>query len=92
MSIFKTQGYATITLETGVNISSATTKKILYKNPEGATGFFTASLSGTTALTYQLTDTDLTVSGEWQFQAYVEIGGLNAFGNIVYQTISTPLS
>jgi hypothetical protein len=91
MSIFTDQGYSTITLETGVDCTSATVKRILWKNPNGTTGYFTATVTNTTALTYQATDTDWTVSGEWQFQAYVEIGGLNAYGDIVYQTIKAHL-
>ncbi len=91
MSIFTEQGYSTITLETGVDCTSATVKRILWKNPVGTTGYFTATLSGTTALTYQATDADWNVSGEWKFQAYVEIGGLNAYGEIVYETIKAHL-
>jgi hypothetical protein len=91
MKIFKDQGYSTITLETGLDLTSATVTRILYKNPIGGTGYFTATVSNTTALTYQATNSDWNYSGEWQFQAYVEIGGLKAYGDIVYQTIEAHL-
>ena len=87
MSLFTTQGYFTLVLETGVTITAATVSKILYKDPEGTTGFFDADISGTTALSYQFDNTEITVPGDWEFQAYVEIGGLRAYGDKVYQRV-----
>lgn len=91
MAVFKNQGYLTITAETGLDLTSATNPRILYKNPNGTTGHFVATKSGT-QLVYQCSDTDLDIAGEWQFQAFVEIGGLNAYGEIFRQTVETPIS
>lgn len=91
MSIFVEQGYSTITLDTGIDITAATVTRILYKNPSGVTGYFTASVVETTKLRFQLTDTSITANGPWQLQAYVEIGGLNAYGEIVTENIESHL-
>jgi hypothetical protein len=90
-NVFKNQGYFNLLLDTDIDLSSATVTRILYKNPRGASGYFTATVTATTKLSYQFTNADFAYSGEWQFQAYVEIGGLKAYGDIVYQTISNPL-
>ncbi len=91
MSIFIDQGYATITLDTGIDISAASVKRILYKDPRGTTGYFEATVVSTTKLQYQATNTSFAYSGEWRFQAYVELGGLKAYGDIVYETIKAHL-
>lgn len=80
-NIFKGQGYLTITLDTGINISTATTTNIKYKKPDGSSGSFTGSLSGTTKITYQCDDSSLDMAGYWDFQSHVVIGGVTAFGN-----------
>jgi hypothetical protein len=90
-AVFTTQGYLVIVLDTGIDLSLAATTKILYKKPTGVRGEFTATVFETTKLRYQFTNADLDVSGEWQFQAYVTIGGLNAYGEIVRQSIKKPL-
>jgi hypothetical protein len=91
MSVFKNQGYFVLTLNTGINISTATVTRINYKKPNGVTGYFEATISETTKLIYQLTNDDLDIAGLWQLQAYVEIGGLKAYGEIVYQEIKKPI-
>jgi hypothetical protein len=90
-SIFTTQGFLVIVLDTGIDLSLASVTKIIYKKPSGRKGEFTATVFETTKLRYQFTNADLDVSGEWQFQAYVIIGGLNAYGEIVRQSIKKPL-
>jgi hypothetical protein len=91
MSIFQNQGYFTITLETGVDLTSATVTQIKYVKPDGTKGDFEATVTDTTKLTYQFTNEDLDKSGNWKFQAYVIIGGLNAYGAIVNQRIEQTL-
>jgi hypothetical protein len=83
MSAFQTQGYYLLTLETGINIASAAVREIRYKKPNGTTGAWSADLVGTTQISYQMDNTDLDVAGNWRVQAYVLIGGLNAFGDVV---------
>jgi hypothetical protein len=83
MSIFVNQGYYLLTLETGIDISAASTKQIKYKKPDGTTGNWTATLQGTTQLKYQMDNDDLNIAGMWTFQAYVVIGGLDAYGGLL---------
>lgn len=89
--IFKNQGFFILTLDTGIDLTSATVTEIKYRKSNGERGEFTASVVDTTKLTYQFSNDDLDVAGLWQFQAYVEIGGLHAFGEIVTQDIKKPL-
>lgn len=90
-AIFTTQGYLVIVLDTGIDLSTASVTKILYRKPSGVKGEFTATVFETTKLRYQFTNTDLDLPGQWSFQAYVVIGGLNAYGEIVRQSISKTL-
>lgn len=85
MSLFTKQGYLTIRLDTGIDLValSATNFKIKYKKPDGTNGSFDAQIDGTTGIKYTLTNEDVQILGKWMFQAWVTIGGLNAFGEIV---------
>lgn len=91
MSYFITSGIITLRLDTEIDISTATVKKILYKKPSGVTGGWDAIADGNT-LTYDLTNTDIDITGVWQFQTYVEIGGEKGFGEIVEQVFMKPLN
>lgn len=90
MAKFITSGYMTLTLETGIDLSGATNATILYKTPSGRKGEFSATIDGTT-LTYQLTDNDVAVSGQWEFQSRVQIGGLTAYGDVARVTFKIPI-
>lgn len=87
MGIFKDQGYSILTLDTGIDISGATIKRILWVKPDKSTGYFDAELSGNKKLVYQASNETWDQEGKWYFQAYVEIGGLKAFGDIVNENI-----
>ena len=59
-------------LNTGIDISAATTANILYRKPSGATGSFTGSTDSDYYVVYTTTAAgDLDESGEWELQAYV---------------------
>lgn len=88
--LFTNTGQLTIYLDTGIDLTSATVTKIKYIKPNGVTGEWTATVSGT-ALTYDVSNTDIDVSGTWQFQAYIEIGGEIGRGEIVTQTFNKPI-
>ena len=80
MSVFVDQTLLTITANTGYSdLASATLTQILWQNPIGDTGEFTATVSGQ-SLVYQLSDGDIGISGVWKFQAYWEVGGLKGIG------------
>lgn len=90
MATFKNQGYYTITAATGIDLTSATNPRIYYKKPSGERGYWPATISGQ-SLTYTLTNDDFDVVGIWYFQAYVEIGGLKAYGSIFNEKVTLPL-
>lgn len=82
-NIYKGQTLLTIKLETGLDISSATVKKINYKKPDGTIGSWTASADGTTKLSYSITANDINQVGIWKMQAFVTIAGKDAYGDTV---------
>jgi len=82
MSVYVNQGYLLLILETGIDISAASVLKIKYKKPDGSSGNYPGTLHGTTQIQYQFANIDLNISGSWQFQAWVTIGGLDAYGDV----------
>lgn len=89
--VFKTQSLLSIIVETGYpSLAGASLKQIHYTKPDGTTGQWPAVVSGT-QLTYTVADGDISQAGQWRFQAYVEVGGLKAFGAIASQYFGQPL-
>lgn len=91
MAIHKGQSLLTIELDTGYDISSATSAKILYQKPDGTTGEFVGSVSDTTKISYSVADGDLDQSGTWIMQAYVEISSRKGYGAKAYVTLESNL-
>lgn len=59
-------------LNTGIDITAATTANILYEKPSGDTGSFTGATSSTSYVVYTTTAAgDLDEVGTWKLQAYV---------------------
>jgi len=93
MSVFQNQGLLTIKLDTGTNVSAASVRRILYKKPDGTTGYWTASsVENNTILVYNFIDTDLDQTGVSTFQAFVTISGRNGYGEYVQKEIKPKLS
>ena len=89
--VFQTQTLLVITAETGyASIVSATDTKIKYKKPNGKTGYFPGTISGT-ALTYQLVDGDIDMWGLWWFQASFIVAGKLGLGEIATHYFEKPL-
>ena len=89
--VFKNQSLLRITAETGYNdLASTDVHRILYTKPDGSSGFFEGTISGT-KLIYNLVAGDIDQEGYWNFQAYVEIGGLKGYGEIAKHYFSMPL-
>ena len=82
MAVFKNQSLLIIKIQTNYVLTGAEVKRILYKKPDNTTGFWEASIEGTTILTRQMTNGDIDQAGAWTFQAYAEIGGLKTFGDL----------
>lgn len=92
MSVFQNQGLLAIKLDTGTNVTSASVKRILYKKPDGTSGYWTASsVENDTILVYNFIDTDLDQTGVWTFQAFVTISGRNGYGEYVQKEIKPKL-
>jgi hypothetical protein len=66
---------------TNAELLSATLKRILYKKPNGAKGYFNAVVNGVN-LDYDFQTTTLTEPGTWCFEAYVKIGANTYLGAI----------
>lgn len=64
-----------IVLDCGIDISTATVRKIYAKSPVGGKKTWTAAASGTNSISYVLLPGDIDVSGNWQVQSYVEMPG-----------------
>lgn len=89
--VFKTQSLLSIVIETGYpSLGAASLKQIHYTKPSGTPGVWPATVSGT-QLTYTVTNGDIDEVGTWQFQAYIEIGGLKTYGAISNQFFGAPL-
>lgn len=80
-----------IVLDCGIDISSASVLKIHARKSSCQTVVWDAELDGTTAIKHVTTDGDLDVAGEWQLQAYVEIGSLKCRGEIATLTVQEAL-
>jgi hypothetical protein len=92
MSLFKGQSLLTLTVDTGYkDVASATVTKILYEKPNRKKGEFEAIVDGT-KLSYDVQNGDIDVAGMWKFQAYIEVGGLKGYGDIVIYNFEYPLS
>jgi hypothetical protein len=90
MSNYTRSGLPTIRLATSFNLSGAEVKRILYTKPDRTTGFWTATADGTD-LTYNLTNTDIDVAGDWKLQAYVEVSGEKGYGEITRINFKIPI-
>lgn len=64
-----------LTLETNVTISDASTFRIYYKKPNKSQGYWTGSISGTTAVTYTIPAGTLNKAGPWVVKAWVQYAG-----------------
>lgn len=85
-----------IRIQTDKDLTTATSKKINYTKPDTTTGQWTATLENGNELVYKTTDPggvwEISLSGEWKFQAEVVIGGLTwRSENIIKQTFLIPL-
>jgi hypothetical protein len=81
MSYYVGDSYTQISLDTGISLTGASVTRILYKKPNGIKGFWTATVLGT-SLQYQLQNDNIDQDGIWSVQAYVEIGGKKAYGQV----------
>lgn len=69
-----------IVLDCGVDVSTATVRKILVKKPGGAAAEWPAVADGTNRIKYVTVAGDLDTTGTWYLQAYVEMPGWQGRG------------
>lgn len=62
-------------------ISGAINTKILFSKPDGIAGEWIATIESNRYLIYQISGvTELDQAGEWDFQAYIELGNFKGKG------------
>jgi hypothetical protein len=83
---FKGQTLLQIQLDTGLDLSTATELKILYKKPDGTVGEW-VGVDSSTNIVYDFEDGDIDLEGTWRLQSYALIGGRVAYGDYVYLTV-----
>jgi hypothetical protein len=81
MSLYKTQSYLTLRVNTGIDLSGADVRRILYKKPSGTRGYWPATADGQ-VLVYAVQAGDIDQSGIWSFQSYIEVSGRKGFGDV----------
>jgi hypothetical protein len=90
MSLFNNQSLLSITLDCGTNVMTADITMIAYVRPDQTQGMWVGTPVGNT-IVYSFANGDINQSGNWQFQAYVEIGGRKTYGDIITKTFLEPL-
>ena len=86
MAIFVGQTLLIIELDTLVDLTTATTTDVFYKKPDGTTGTWTGTGSGT-VVSYDVQAGDIDQAGVWTFQPFVTIGGESAYGESIQETV-----
>lgn len=77
-----------IRLTSSFDLSTASDLRIYYTKPSGATGYWTAALSGTTGIEYTTSSaSDLDESGQWLFQGRATIGAWTGRSQMVTDEI-----
>lgn len=89
---FNGQSMLQIKLDTGLVLTDATEKKILWQDPNGASGEWVVTVTEGTKLVYNVGETDIAVPGNWKLQAYVMIGGNKGYGQVVIQNFKSILN
>lgn len=78
--VYLNQSLLTLELETGVDLSTASSVRINYRKPSGTTGYWSATGTGTKA-TYNVQVGDLNEAGTWRLQVEATIAARVGFSN-----------
>lgn len=79
-------------LDCGVDISTATVRKIIVRKPvTGERVEWTAIAEGTTAIKYTTLPGDISTAGIMTVQAYIEMPTWKGYGSKVNVTINSPI-
>lgn len=74
ISIFKDDIGVTFVVSTTAVVTGASVVRIKYKMPSGITGYWTATITSPTSISYTTIAADIAEVGLWLIQAYVELG------------------
>lgn len=78
--IYKNDIGTELILDCGVDVSTATVRKVRARMPGGGLKEFVASANTANTIKYVLLDGDFNVAGNWQVQAYIEMPGWKGRG------------
>ena len=80
-------------VETGVDLTSLTTRYLKFRRPDGTTGKWSVSFDGSneTVMTCHLSNTDLDMAGVWAIQAYAAVGTEVYHGDFVSFTVDNKI-
>ena len=83
----------TIQLLTGIDLSAYATKRVLYKKPDGSTGYWSAGINSADSTIMEITlgSSDLDTNGTWRLQAYVSQGNEQLHGRQVDINVLSPI-
>jgi|GEM_PF-2356293 len=73
-----------LALDTGTDVTTASTTQIIITKPDGTASTKTAGINSTKYLTYTIATGDLDQEGTYAFNAYVVIDGLKKHGDTAY--------
>jgi len=76
-----------ILVNCGCTITGATGTSLKIIKPDGSTATWTATISGTTHLTYTTITGDFNLAGEYILQAYLTINGWTGHGTVIVFTV-----
>jgi len=76
-----------IKLDTETSLAGGTNEKIIARSPSGTVSDLAASIVETTKIQHVKTALTLAEAGQWDLQAYVEIGGEKYHGKRVILTV-----
>lgn len=74
-------------LDCGVNITSATSVKVIAKSPQGLKKEFIGTVDGTNNVKYTTSSADFDVAGNWLLQSYVQMPDWTGRGAWVTLTV-----
>jgi hypothetical protein len=87
MSVYKNSIGIKLIAECGTDITSATTRQILYRKPDGTRGAWTATQESSTSISYTVVSGDIDFTGDLQIQAYVITPTWTLYGDIARLTV-----
>lgn len=81
-----------ISYDCGEDVSDLATRKLYYKKPDGTTGEWTGTLSGTRYVQYQTVTAEIDTTGMWFIQVYLTDGNKEFHGVIKTLLVLDPIS